>query len=234
MAAPTAIGERETAIEKERERGRSAFGQVFDCTPFEWESLQPEQIFLLTHSAFSGLTSEYVTGLSGALHCQYIVIKYIFIQLCYESMDAIQPAAYKKTIKFVFYCCRDPIPSHSKRDTMKKLWKKSKKDINDPHISDYFISARARAHTSQNWGRQQEDGKKAEARNLFACTFEETSSKKRHLQSRHRITNTLMHSKNIMKYLLLCSLFRINKICISSCLFFLAFFFSFDIEYTAD
>lgn len=42
------------------------------------------------------------------VHCY----KYVYL-FCYESMDAIQPAAYKNTIKFVFYYCRDPIRSHS-------------------------------------------------------------------------------------------------------------------------
>lgn len=50
-------------------------------------------------------------ALACAPQCQSIVITtYLF---CYESMDAIQRAAYKNTIKFVFYYCRDPIPSHS-------------------------------------------------------------------------------------------------------------------------
>lgn len=103
-------------------------------------------------------------------------------------MDAIQPAAYKNTIKFVFYYCRDPIPSHSKHDTMKKLWKKSKKDINDIHISDYFISPQPHTHiyprpeVERERSREKKNAKNP-ARNLFACTFEEETTDKERQKS---------------------------------------------------
>lgn len=130
---------------------------------------------------------------------------------CYESMDAIQPAAYKNTIKFVFYYCRDPIASHSQLVTMKKSSKKN--GISDIylHIYTYFgLYHIATREPKKNYT------------NLFACTFKETT-KKRHTKYRERIH--MNNAKNIMKYLLSCSLFRINKICILSLFFVFSRFF---------